>query len=390
MKLLIYSHFFLPSVGGVETVVLGLAKGLVQLPAQDGLSKPVVTLVTQNAAGSFDDGSLAFRVVRQPGSSELWHLIRDSDVVHLAGPSIAPLILALLARKPVVVEHHGFQTICPNGQLLLEPIEKPCPGHFMARHHRECLRCNAGQGWTASYKLWLKTFVRRLLCARASANITPTRWLGGLVELPRNTVIPHGLPSRMALSRTAYTLDPPLVVFQGRLVTTKGVRLLLEAARILDQQKYSFRVLIVGEGSQRNALEELVRDSGLTSRVQFAGQLAPAHLEAALAKASVVVAPSIGGEVFGLVVAESMQRGLPVIASDLGAFVEVLGEGGLLFRTGEAADLARKLVYLFDHPEIATELSTVAPRRIVQFFSEERMLEDHLRLYDSLLRSIPC
>jgi glycogen synthase len=389
MKLLIYSHFFLPSVGGVETIVLSLAKGLVQLPAQNGLSALVVTLVTQNAAGSFDDGSLPFRVVRQPGRAALWRLIRDSDVIHLAGPSIAPLILALLARKPVVVEHHGFQTICPNGQLVLEPIEKPCPGHFMARHHRECLRCNAGQDWTASYKLWLTTFVRRALCARASANITPTRWLGGLLELPRNTVIPHGLPPRMALRRTADTLDPPLVVFQGRLVTTKGVRLLLEAARILDQQKHSFRVLIIGEGSQRNALEKLVRDSGLTSRVQFAGQLAPAHLEAALAKAFVVVAPSIGGEVFGLVVAESMQRGLAVIASDLGAFVEVLGEGGLLFQTGEAADLARKLVDLFDHPEIAAELSNVARRRILQLFSQERMLEDHLRLYDSLLRSIP-
>jgi glycosyltransferase involved in cell wall biosynthesis len=232
--------------------------------------------------------------------------------------------------------------------------------------------------------------VRRSLCARASANITPTRWLGGLLELPRNTVVPHGLPSRIASSRAARTPDPPLVVFQGRLVTTKGVGLLLEAAGMLDKQKYSFQVLIIGEGSQRNALEELVRDSGLTSRVQFAGQLAPADLEAALAKAFVVVAPSIGGEVFGLVVAESMQRGLPVIASDLGAFVEVLGEGGLLFRTGEAADLARKLVYLFDHPEIASELSTVAPGRIVQFFSQERMLEEHLRLYDSLLRSIPC
>ena len=99
----------------------------------------------------------------------------------------------LAERRPVVVEHHGFQTICPNGQLLIEPAGAPCPGHFMAGRYGECLRCNRGQGWLAARKLWLLTFVRSFLCRRVSSNITPTAWLGGLVQLPRVVAIPHGL-----------------------------------------------------------------------------------------------------------------------------------------------------------------------------------------------------
>src|SRR5580693_9840022 len=234
MKLLIYSHFFAPSIGGVETLVLSLARGLAGLVAASGASEFEITLVTQTHAGKFDDLSFPFRVVRQPSLFQLWDLIRACHVVHVAGPALAPLFLGLLARKPIVLEHHGFQTICPNGQLLIEPAGTPCPGHFMAGRHGECLRCNSGQGWFASRKLWLLTFLRRFLCRRAASNITPTAWLGGLVHLPRVTAIPHGVEVvTPALDLSAGPSRTPVVAFQGRLVTTKGVGILLDATRIL-------------------------------------------------------------------------------------------------------------------------------------------------------------
>jgi glycosyltransferase involved in cell wall biosynthesis len=124
MKLLVYSHYFAPSVGGVETIVLALARGLAELPDSGGAQQFQVTLVTQTPAGNYDDSALPFRTIRQPDFVQLWHLVRNSDVVHVAGPALAPLIFGLVARKPLVVEHHGFQTICPNGQLL---SRRPCP-----------------------------------------------------------------------------------------------------------------------------------------------------------------------------------------------------------------------------------------------------------------------
>ncbi len=128
-----------------------------------------------------------------PAFTKLLQMIHSSDIIHVAGPSLLPLLLGWLSRKAVVIEHHGFQTICPTGQLLIEPIGAPCPGHFMAGRHLECLRCRSDNNWLASWRLWLLTFVRRFLCSHVAANIMPTEWLSGLVHLPNAVSIPHGI-----------------------------------------------------------------------------------------------------------------------------------------------------------------------------------------------------
>jgi glycogen(starch) synthase len=381
MKLLIYSHFFAPSVGGVETIVLSLARGLAGLRDSSGATQFEITLVTQTPAGDYDDSANPFRTIRRPGFRQLWRLIRDADVVHAAGPALAPLLLSLFVRKPFVVEHHGFQTICPNGQLLIEPNGVPCPGHFMAGRQAECLRCNSNQGWVASYKLWLLTFVRRFLCAGAGANVTPTQWLGNLLQLPHVSPIPHGLESIEPVSPTVPPSIRPVIVFQGRLVTTKGVRLLFEAARLLRERNRDFELLVIGDGPERESLEQFVRNSKLDSQVRFAGRLFGAELDAALIRASAVVVPSLGGEVFGLVVAENMLRALPIVASDLGAFVELLGDSGLTFRTGDPTALAASLGRLLDGPALAASLGSRSRERALDFCDKSRMIEAHARVY---------
>ena len=267
MKLLIYSHFFAPSVGGVETIVLSLAYGLAKLRDLNGAPQFEITLATQTPAGKYEDTAHPFRVIRNPGFLQLWQLVRKSDVVHVAGPALAPLFVSLLAGRPAIVEHHGFQTICPNGQLLIEPASMPCPGHFMAGRHGECLRCNASHGWLASCKLWLLTFLRRFLCASTAANITPTQWLGSLLPLPRIVAIPHGLEFTNTVTRHQQVPGIPVIAFLGRLVTTKGARVLLQAARILRAQKRSFDLLIIGDGPERPSLEQLASDFELGGQI---------------------------------------------------------------------------------------------------------------------------
>jgi glycogen synthase len=383
MKLLIYSHFFAPSVGGVETLVLSLARGLAGLRSASGDPEFEITLVTQTPADGFDDMVLPFVVVRRPTLIHLWDFIRASDVVHVAGTALPPMMLGLLARRPVVVEHHGFQTICPNGQLLIEPAGTPCPGHFMAGRHGECLRCNAGQGWFASRKLWVLTFVRRFLCRYIARNITPTAWLGGLIQLPHVVTVPHGLEFLATPTiHSASSSRSPVILFQGRLVTTKGVKVLFDAARILLAQNRAFELLIIGDGPERASLERAAQAAPLAGRVRFAGRLVGPQLDAGLAEASVVVVPSLGGEVFGLVVAENMLRGLPVITSDLGAFAEVVGESDVTFRTGDAEALARQLARFLDNPAFAAEQAERGRQRALEFCNFRSMLDAHARVYE--------
>src|ERR1700738_1628888 len=104
MKLLIYSHFFAPSVGGVETFSMHLARAL---GSSNGDAEPIsTTLVTQTAGVDSQDSSQAeFQIIRRPGAKRLWQLIGSTDKVVLAGPAILPLFFALIRRKPAIVTH---------------------------------------------------------------------------------------------------------------------------------------------------------------------------------------------------------------------------------------------------------------------------------------------
>ena len=380
MNLLVYSHDFAPSVGGVETIVLALARGLAELKERFDL-----TLVTQTTAQEgWDDRSLPFKVVRKPSPRRLWGLIRRADVIHLAGPALLPLLLGLVSRKPVVIDHHGFQAICPNGQLFIEERSASCPGHFMAGRHLSCLRCNSRHGWLKSLKLWGATFLRRFLCKRAAANLVPTKWLGGLLDLPRTEFLPHGLFSGGVPERISPSGGAPLVICQGRLVSTKGVRVLLEAAAILHREERDFRVEIIGSGPERASLEDDTRRLGLTGKVRFLGRLPDGELDTRLSQADIVVAPSLSGEVFGLAVAENMLRGIPLIISDLEPFVEVAGNCAVTFRAGDAGDLASCLRRLLEDPILRKSLGERGRARILQDYSLTAMIRGHARSYEAL------
>ena len=84
---------------------------------------------------------------------------------------------------------------------------------------------------------------------------------------------------------------------------------------------------------------------------------------------------------FGLVAAENMMRGKLVIVSDIGAMREVVGETGLVFRTGDAQDLATCMKRTIDEPELASSLGYSARARAMQIFDRDSMIEKHISLY---------
>src|ERR1700759_3869696 len=141
MKLLLHSHFWAPSVGGGETVATKLATGLAASDAD--ASRHEVTLVTDTAAGAFDDRSVPFRVVRQPSLGTWLRELRAADIVELEGPALLPQFLAWLLGKRVVLRHHVYQAVCPNGLLIVQTDRSLCPGHFMAGNYSKCVECNA-------------------------------------------------------------------------------------------------------------------------------------------------------------------------------------------------------------------------------------------------------
>lgn len=381
MNILIYSKWFFPVPGGVQTVVKELAAGLVTQHSTDKGDQINVIVVTGTARAGLREEAYSFELVRRPGLLRFIRLMSKADIVHLAGPAFWPLIIALVLTKPVVIEHHGFQAVCPNGLLLFEPTESQCPGHFMAAEYKKCFQCNrASAGSTRSLVWLLATPMRRFLSNRATANVAPTDWLGKILGLNRTTTIHHGVADMPQLAGETCNST---FAFQGRLVSSKGVRVLLSAAKRLAAEGYEFRIKIIGDGAELDGLK--VDAAGLDGRIEFLGHLPLSDLENALSDVRTIVMPSLGGEVFGLVAAENMARGKMLIVSRIGALEEVVGNTGLVCEAGKEDDLAARMRETLGAPERTRLLGIAARDRAQSLFTSARMIGEHVRLYERIL-----
>jgi glycogen synthase len=392
-RVLIYSHTFAPKIGGVETYVMLLAEGLALQSDGPGEPAVVVTVATPTPSGEMDDRPLPFQVIRQPSLATLAGLVHKADVIHLAGPCLLPMFLGLVLRKRVVVEHHGYQAVCPNGLLLYEPTKAVCPGHFMARGYNKCLECNAAtMGWVKSALELLLAFPRRWASKRVASNLPITNHVNTRVRLPRSKVIYYGIsdslngarsaPKRVVESsaRTAVTY-----AYVGRLVSEKGLHLLVEAARRLHEADCTFRLKFIGDGSERPRLEERVEALGMRQRVTFTGYLQGEALESALRDVTAMVMPSIWEETAGLSAMEHMMRGRLLIAADIGGLGEVVDGAALKFTAGDAASLTSCLQRVLDDPGLAQTVGKKARERALRLFSRQRMITAHLCLYRDLM-----
>jgi glycogen synthase len=387
MKLLIYARDWAPSVGGVQTIVKTLADGLADWSSKHSEEAIEVTLLTQTAAGSMNDSQLPYRVIRKPGFMDFFREIRRADVVHLAGPTLVPLIIGYLLRKPTIVEHHVYQSICPNGLLLFEPDHSVCPGHFMAGRYGKCVECNTQNlGKLGSLRSLLLTFPRRWLCGRVARNIAVTNHVAMRIALPQTLTIYHGTPDSgvRPASGSPNNGSALRIGYVGRLVQEKGLPVLLEAAKQLDESGVAFHLTFVGDGPEGAKLRGLSTELGLDGRVTFTGDLRGADLGEALRAIQVVVMPSEWEETAGLAAIEQMMARGAVIVADIGGLTEVVGNTGLKFAPGNVDALYACLKTADENRKKLEELGSMARTRALNEFSARRFITQHASLYRNL------
>jgi glycosyltransferase involved in cell wall biosynthesis len=383
MNLLIYSHYFAPAVGGVETIVQSLAAGLAELRTLNGDREFNVTVVTETPADSYDDSKFQFRVVRRPGVGRLGQLVRASDVIHAAGPAFLPMLLAWLSRKRFVVEHHGYQATCPNGLFVHQPDRTICPGYFQAARYGECFQCLRSEfssGWTAA-KLLAFMFPRNWLSRAATTNIAVTKHVDNRQKLPHTKVVYHGIEDPLPNPDRALPPQKLRIAYVGRLVPEKGIPVLLEAGKILNAEGHDFEIRLIGDGSERPKLEELIRRDNLEPFTLITGFLTGDAFAHALQDVTVVVMPSTWEETAGLAAIEQMMRGRLVIAADIGGLAEVLGDTGLKFAPGNAVSLADCLRAVIENPALIGLYGEKAHSRALKLFQLSKMVDEHSRIY---------
>lgn len=176
----------------------------------------------------------------------------------------------------------------------------------------------------------------------------------------------------------------PIVAYVGRQDVEKGIDLLLYAARLLAERKVTMQLVICGSTAKGTGYRRVLADLAghLGVKVFHAGSVSTLVRDALFSHSHCVVYPSVNREPFGLVVAEAMAQGAPVLVPDYGGIGEVIRDGdklgGLTFKAWDSGDLAieleRMLVDRMLHRRLVSNTRAIAAR-----FSVENMTDDVLR-----------
>jgi phosphatidylinositol alpha-mannosyltransferase len=327
--------------GGVQQHIRDLAEALIEFghdvsviaPADEDRPLPPYVVPTGRAMPVPYNGSVARLSFGPLSTRRVRRWLRDGafDVLHVHEPTVPslPLLACWVASGPIVATVH---TAMPRSRVLLatQPV--------------------------------LRTALEKIdgrIAVSEAARSTFVEHLGGDAVL-----IPNGVATRRY--RHAEPLDGwpgegGAIGFLGRMdEPRKGLAVLLRAFEVLAPARPGLRLLIGGTGDvdeQRGRLPEELRD-----RAVFLGELSEQDKIRLLHSVDVFCSPNTGGESFGIVTAEAMAAGLPIVASDILAFRDILrnGQAGELFATGDPDDLARVTARLLDEPARRAELSVAA------------------------------
>lgn len=194
------------------------------------------------------------------------------------------------------------------------------------------------------------------------------------------------------LQRLGIPADCFVILYVGRLIREKGLLyLLLAAGRMVEATGcgVGIRFLLVGEGAYQPALAAIAREVGLNDYIQFAGSRSYAELPALYRSADVFVLPSIPTpywqEQFGMVLAEAMACGCPVVSTRSGSIPEVTGDAATLVEPFDAAALSGALLRLWRERTLREEMASRAHARAEACFDSRLAAARIAEVYDELL-----
>jgi phosphatidylinositol alpha-mannosyltransferase len=314
--------------GGVQSHVAGLASALQELGVETEILAPERGEVPLGRSIPIPSNGSVQRVALSPATiARTARAVRRRgyDVVHLHEPMLPAACLTAIAaaRVPIVATFHMYRRA-----LLWYAVFAPVV-RAAARRLDACIAVSAG---AAEYAL---------------------RGTGREAE-----IVPNGIDYE-ALAALESERAGRRILFIGRDEPRKGLSVLRDAHRRLPAD---VELSLVGGGHAQVSERELRRE---------------------LARADLLAAPSLKGESFGLVLAEAMAAGVPVVASDIAGYREVLTEGGVLVPPGDAAALAQALGRLLNDAGERERLSAAGRREAAQYAwprVAERVLEIYRRV----------
>lgn len=392
MKILLVNDYGTPT-GGAEIQMLTLRDGLRERGHDARLFTSSAQIGAENGRAEYEcfGTTSRFRTLLQTANPWAYLQLRRvlaefrPDVVHVAIflTQLSPLILLSLKDVPSIYNVQWYRPVCPLGTKLL-PDGTDCKvsaGAACYRNH--CLPLRDWMPLMLQMKLW-RHWREAFKLIVANSEAVKSRLVKDGIEPVE--VIWNGIPARQLRPPLS---TPPTVAFAGRLVREKGVDILLRAFAKVANQIPAARLLIAGDGPERENLDALISSLGISSHVAMLGHLSRSEAERIFDGAWVQAVPSLWAEPFGIVAVEAMMRGTAVVASDSGGLAEIVrdGETGFLVPPGDVNALAEALIKLFKNQDLTEQLGKYGREIALTHFSEMIFVDKFVGLYKTVLKA---
>lgn len=347
MRILVATDQWFPDrVGGLARVATDSARGLAARGHQVVVLAPAGAAAAEEADGlvvervlersrlpqSVTDVATTFGAARgRRGCFDVLVAHTSTTAVGLAGAGLrAPLVYVFHASAPQELRFLRPRLTTRAARLATYPLET-----LLVALERRSLR-------RAERVLVLSEFSRSLVEAASPADGIRVRQVGGGVNLER--FCPNGGVAA-ARTRLGVQTELPLLVSVRRLEPRMGLEQLVEAVALFERTGRPVELAIVGSGSLRRPLEELIDRRGVRARVRFAGRAPDDDLPDWYRAADLCVVPTVAYEGFGLATAEALACGSPVVGTPIGATPELLAplDARLVAQGAGADDLHRAI-----------------------------------------------
>jgi len=368
LRVLLISKLYYPWIGGVEKTVQDIAEGL-----KDKIDVRVLTCKSKGRGGNQLINGV--KVTKASSLGIYW------------GMPISPTFPFLLSWKSRKIDILHFHLPFPLGvlsYLLLGSKRKK----VVVTYHSDIVRQKKLMKF---YSPFLHRFLKRAdkILVTSPNLLESSEHLGPYKD--KCIVVPSSIKlnefNHPAGKEFDLGISPEekIVLFVGRLTYYKGLEYLIEA-----MQEVKAKLLIVGEGELRKALEKKAESLGVHHKVIFLGKVSDEELKYCYQICDVFVLPSVEpSEAFGLVQLEAMAYGKPVVNTRLPTgvpFVSVDGETGITVEPRDSKALAEAINKLLNDEELRKRYGVQARKRVEENFTVDKMNERILRVYRELVK----
>lgn len=310
-----------------------------------------------------------------------------TDIAHLNvyHGQLTSSIISPLAQAGIPIVHtlHDYKQVCAAGTLYSQG--------------RVCQSCNGSRFWMASLKRCRRGVAKSVL---SSIEAYVSRLNGDIKKIDRfispsqflaQKVIELGIP-REKVSVINNFLDcsgiqPSLqndgyFLYFGRLDRTKGILTLAEAFKELPKLK----LLIAGTGEEQDLLSQFISRHGIKN-ISLLGYKTSSELAALIQNSMCTILPSQWYENFPYAALESFAYSKPIIASKIGGIPEIVDDviNGLLFESGNVAELRRCVDWIHNHQQQAREMGMAGRKKVESSYSPTKHIEKLAELYRQVI-----